>query len=130
MLILHDPDAPLKDGFTHWLLYNIPPNVRSLNENTSKEDVPEIAEHRVQGRNSEGTLGYTGPCPPSGVQRYFARFYALRTMLALRPGADTKHVQRTMEHKIIQEAGLMGTYEKNLRRESRHSILVGHPIDP
>lgn len=112
VLILHDPDALLKDGFTHWLLYNIPPNVRGLNENTSKEDVPEIAKHGVQGRNSEGTLGYTGPCPPSGVHRYFARFYALKQMLNLPPGADTKDVQRAMEHEIIEEAELMGTYEK------------------
>lgn len=74
--------------------------------------MPEIAAHGFQGRNSQGMLGYTGPCPPSGVHRYFARFYALRSVLDLPPGADTKEVQRTMEHEIIEEAELMGTYEK------------------
>lgn len=34
------------------------------------------------------------------------------TMLDPPPGADTKEVQRTMEHEIIEEAELMGTYEK------------------
>lgn len=112
VLILHDPDAPMKDGFTHWLLYNIPANVKGINENISKEGAPEIAQYGFQGKNSEGTLGYAGPCPPSGVHRYFARFYALKRMLDLPPGADTKQVQRAMEREIIEEAELMGTYEK------------------
>src|SRR5207253_10395562 len=30
VLILHDPDAPMADGFTHWVFYNIPPNISRL----------------------------------------------------------------------------------------------------
>jgi phosphatidylethanolamine-binding protein (PEBP) family uncharacterized protein len=37
VLILHDPDAPRNDGFTHWLLYNIPPNITRISENLSKQ---------------------------------------------------------------------------------------------
>jgi hypothetical protein len=109
VLIIHDPDAPKKDGFTHWLLYNIPPNVRGLREDVPKE--PEVPGTGVQGRNTEGKFGYTGPCPPSGSHRYFARLYALRKKLALDPGADAKEVQSAMEGIVIEQTELMGTYE-------------------
>ncbi len=29
---MHDPDAPLVDGFTHWVLYNIPGDTTELAE--------------------------------------------------------------------------------------------------
>ena len=31
-LICHDPDAPLPDGFTHWVVYGIPAEVTKLAE--------------------------------------------------------------------------------------------------
>ena len=31
-LICHDPDAPLPQGFTHWLIYNIAPTVNQIAE--------------------------------------------------------------------------------------------------
>ena len=30
VLIVHDPDAPKANGFTHWVLYNIPPNLTRI----------------------------------------------------------------------------------------------------
>jgi Raf kinase inhibitor-like YbhB/YbcL family protein len=33
VLILHDPDAPRRNGFTHWALYDIPPTISRLREN-------------------------------------------------------------------------------------------------
>lgn len=49
---------------------------------------------------------------PSGTHRYFARLYALRTELALEPGATYPEVIAAMRQ-IIEEAELMGTYAKN-----------------
>ena len=46
-----------------------------------------VADSGLQGKNDSGKLGYTGPCPPSGRHRYFARLYALRQQLDLPPGA-------------------------------------------
>jgi Raf kinase inhibitor-like YbhB/YbcL family protein len=109
-LILHDPDAPKKDGFYHWVIYNIPPNVTTLREDFPKE--PHVDGKGEQGRNTQGQIGYVGPCPPSGNHRYFARLYALRKPVNVPPGADAREVQSAMEHDIIEQTELMGTYEK------------------
>ena len=109
-LILHDPDAPKKGGFTHWVVYNIPAGVNHIPENvTHNADVPGIG---FQGINDSGKIGYMGPCPPSGTHRYFARLYALRSELQLGPNATYAQVLEAMRDKIIEEAELMGTYAK------------------
>ena len=109
-LILHDPDAPRANGFTHWVIYNIPANVAAIEPNVPKE--PVVNGLGVQGKNDGGKFGYMGPCPPSGTHRYFARLYALRDQLDLKPGASHHDVIAAMEGKIIGQAELMGTYAK------------------
>ena len=110
VLILHDPDAPRANGFTHWVAYNIPANVTKLPENAPKQG--RIDGLGMQGKNDGGRLGYVGPCPPSGTHRYFARLYALNAKLALEPGATHEQVSAAMEPHVIDECELMGTYTK------------------
>lgn len=110
VLILHDPDAPRDDGFTHWLLYDIPPTVTHIPEDISQQ--APVAESGLQGKNDSGKLGYTGPCPPSGRHRYFARLYALRKKLDLPPGATPTEVKLALEGKVIEQTELMGTFAK------------------
>lgn len=108
-LVLHDPDAPRAGGFTHWLLYNIPANVQRLNEKMpKKERLPE----GMQGKNDAGKTGYMGPCPPSGMHRYFARIFALDAELKLPPGATHSQLDAAMRGHVLAEAELMGTYMK------------------
>jgi Raf kinase inhibitor-like YbhB/YbcL family protein len=110
VLILHDPDAPRRNGFTHWLLYDIPATI-----NRVREHVPtaaQLADAGVQGRNDSGEIGYTGPCPPSGRHRYFARLYALREKLGLPAGATAAEVQIALDGKVIEQTELMATYQK------------------
>ncbi|HTU36135.1 MAG TPA: YbhB/YbcL family Raf kinase inhibitor-like protein [Candidatus Acidoferrum sp.] len=108
-LILHDPDAPRHDGFFHWLVYNIPPSVTVIRENVPKME-EQIDGLGTQGKNDSGTIGYTGPCPPSGSHRYFARLHALREELHLAPGATGRQVRAAMEGLEIEQAETMGTY--------------------
>ena len=110
VLILHDPDAPAKNGFTHWVVFNIPSNVNHIDENVSPH--PSIQWLGQQGKNDSGKVGYMGPCPPSGKHRYYARLYALRAELELKPNATYADVIAAMQGKIIEEAELMGTYAK------------------
>jgi Raf kinase inhibitor-like YbhB/YbcL family protein len=109
-LILHDPDAPRAGGFTHWVVYDIDPSLRQIDENTPREEKP--TGIGLQGKNDSGKIGYMGPCPPSGTHRYIARLFALDTELNLKPGAAHHEVESAMEGHILEKAALMGTYAK------------------
>jgi len=111
VLIMHDPDAPRANGFTHWVLYNIPGSLDRIPENLSKE--PNASGVGTQGRNDSGSIGYMGPCPPSGTHRYFTRLYALRSHIELKPGATQHEVLEAIQGHVIEETELMGTYAKS-----------------
>jgi Raf kinase inhibitor-like YbhB/YbcL family protein len=111
-LILHDPDAPREGGFTHWVVYDIDPSLRQIDENTPKQE--KFAGIGIQGSNDSGKIGYMGPCPPSGQHRYVARLFALDTELNLRPGASHHEVESAMQGHILEKAALMGTYARKV----------------
>lgn len=110
VLIVHDPDAPKANGFTHWVLYNIPPELTRIDENVSKQAA--VTAMGTQGKNDAGRIGYVGPCPPSGTHRYFARLYALREKLNLEPGASHEDVKTAINQYLIEQTEVMATYAK------------------
>ena len=113
-LVIHDPDAPRRDGFAHWVLYNIPPEIATIEPNVPRSG--EVKGLGVQGRNDSGAIGYTGPCPPAGTHRYVARLYALRDKLDLPAGATYAELIAEMSNKIIEQAELMGTYARHSQK--------------
>jgi hypothetical protein len=66
----------------------------------------------VPGKNSWGKTGYGGPCPPSGVHRYYFKIYALDAVLDLAAGSNKASLLQAMKGHILGEASLMGTYQK------------------
>ncbi len=108
-LISDDPDAPA-GTWVHWILYNIPEDVRVLPEAIPPEaELPDGSRH---GENSFGRLDYGGPCPPSGTHRYYFKLYALDIILDLGPGVDKETLLQAMEGHILGETELMGTYTR------------------
>lgn len=108
-LIMDDPDAPV-GTWDHWVLFDIPADVRSLPEGVPPDaEPPQGGRH---GQNSWRRLGYGGPCPPGGTHRYFFRLYALDTTLDLPSGATKGDVLQAMEGHILGQAELMGTYSR------------------
>ena len=103
-LVVEDPDAP-SGLWVHWVMWNIPPEIREIREHT----VPMGAE---EGYNTRGKSGYDGPCPPSGTHRYFFRLFALDTKLKLAEDSDKEMLERAMETHILATAELMGTYSR------------------
>jgi hypothetical protein len=101
-LIMEDPDAPLRT-FVHWIAWNIP---------AEKREISEGEQLSWQGKNDFGNQSYGGPCPPSGMHRYFFRLYALDAELELRAGATKKELQAAMKGHVIAETALMGTYKR------------------
>lgn len=108
-LVMDDPDAP--SGFVHWVLYNIPASVDSLPEAVPKRDA--LEDGSLQGRNSANSIGYRGPCPPSGTHRYYFRLYALDVkLLRLSAGATKQQLLTAMQGHILAQAELMAPYAR------------------
>jgi Raf kinase inhibitor-like YbhB/YbcL family protein len=103
-LIIDDPDAPL-GTFTHWMVWNIKPNITEIPEHS----VPEFA---VQGINSWGGESYRGPCPPSGEHRYITTLYALDSGFGTPANKTREDINRAIKGHIIGEARLMGKYKR------------------
>lgn len=108
-LIMDDPDAPM-GTFVHWVVYNLPASSGGL-----PEAVPagtKLADGTMQGSNSAGKTGYTGPCPPLGTHRYFFKLYALDVVLELGPGANKEQLLKAMEGHTLSQGELMGTFKQ------------------
>ena len=109
-LILDDPDAP-GGVFTHWLLFNLPVNLRQLGESIPAQE--RLQNGALQGKNDFDRIGYGGPCPPRGpAHRYRFTLYALDEMLGAKPGASKKQVLDAMKGRILAQGQLAGTYQR------------------
>ena len=100
-LIVDDPDAPI-GTWVHWVVWNIA-LVSEINEDTVPGE---------QGINDFKKQAYGGPCPPSGIHRYFFKLYALDTKLELSSSATKKDLEDAMKGHIIEQTQLVGTYSK------------------
>lgn len=110
-LICEDPRGPEGEPFALWLVYNIPPTVRSIPENLSKLPLPPELPGAAQGVNDTGTFGYEGPAPPRGhpPHRYGFTLYALDKILSMEPGARADTLRGAMQGHILANGRLVGT---------------------
>lgn len=109
VLIMDDPDVPeyvrKEKMYDHWIVFNIPPSTTKIAENSQPQGTP--------GKNTDGGVGYIGPCPPDREHRYFFKLYALNCDLVHLPkGAAKRDVEQAMQGHILDKTQLMGRYEK------------------
>lgn len=98
-VILHDPDAPLPNGFTHWVVYGIDPAT------------VDVSAGRL-GPNGIGEAAYSGPQPPygHGTHHYYFWVYAMN-----RPVEGSPTREEFLEQyadAIIEQNRLVGTYQR------------------
>jgi Raf kinase inhibitor-like YbhB/YbcL family protein len=105
-LIMDDPDAR---NFTHWVLFNLPPNLRELPQGLPRAN--HLENGAIHGKGFGGNH-YGGPCPPRNAHTYRLVLYALDTMLDLAAGASKENVLKAMEGHILAVATLTGRYER------------------
>lgn len=105
-LVMHDPDAPMPGGFTHWVAWNISPAIALIKE----ESVPPGAD---EGMNTRGH-GYTGPYPPPGAPHHYEFYlYALDAALDLPTETTGKaELEAAMKGHVLEEAKLVGLYAR------------------
>lgn len=103
-VVCHDPDAPLVDGWTHWVAYGIAGDAEGL---------PEGVEGLKEGPNTGGEDGYNGPAPPPdhGNHHYYFWVYALDEDLDLEPGLDRRQLLEAIEDNVLEQTRLVGTYK-------------------
>ena len=105
-VVCHDPDAPLVDGFTHWVAYGI---------DGTAEGLPEGVTDVTEGPNDAGNQGYNGPAPPPGhgPHHYYFWVYALREDPDLEPGLSRRELLDAIEDLVIEQARFVGTYKND-----------------
>ncbi len=102
-LTVTDPDAP-EGTWTHWVIYNIPPNTNEIIENTNPG---------TEGLSDFGKYTYGGPCPPDDkLHHYVFRAYALNNILNINEGPSITEVEKALQGHIVAKAELTGTYQK------------------
>jgi Raf kinase inhibitor-like YbhB/YbcL family protein len=110
-LICDDPDAPRKEPWVHWVLFNLPADKHELPDAVPRDG--NLADGARQGTNDFGNLGYGGPAPPAGKpHRYFFKLYALDTQLDLPMGATKAQLEQALRGHIHAEGRLIGTYSR------------------
>jgi Raf kinase inhibitor-like YbhB/YbcL family protein len=107
-VLMLDPEAVFGFGLSHWIAYDIPPNVNSLAEG-------EGTKRFMKGKNYRGFNGYWGVCPPVGD----APHHYLFTVMAMDVSVGVLQDDLTrdaflaaVKGKSIGAAGLVGLYAR------------------
>jgi len=113
-VIIDDPDARTPRPFVHWLIYNIPPDTKSLDSGLPTKPKLDLPRGALQGTNSRQSVGYFGPRPPQGdpPHHYHIKVFALNQELKLDPGADEPALTKAMEGHLLGQGELTGTVQK------------------
>lgn len=104
-IVFDDQDAP-GGTWVHWLAWNIDPKTKEIKEGQTPENA-------IEGYTSFESNGYGGPCPHSGIHRYFFRIYALDAMLEIHPNSDKTLLEMAMKDHVVDQATLFATYSRN-----------------
>jgi Raf kinase inhibitor-like YbhB/YbcL family protein len=100
-VIVHDPDAPMPHGFTHWVRYGIPAVDGDIALGVGRD-----------GPNSTGRPGWYGPQPPvgHGDHHYYFWVYALRAAVEGEPTREG-FLERSAPD-IVAQARLVGLFSR------------------
>ena len=104
-LTLTDDDAP---GHDHWLVV-LPVTTSELAEGRLPVDA-------VVGQGTR-SLGYEGPCPPSGTHHYVFTLFALDAVPRLAEGFTRAEFDTATAGHVIHATTLRGSHRPGLRHE-------------
>jgi len=115
-LTCFDPDAPTGSGFWHWLVVNIPPNVKELPLGAGDPKAPRLPAGALQTRTDYGMAGYGGPCPPAGdhPHRYLFTIFAVGVeKLNATPDTSAAVIGFQLHFNTLEKAAIMGLYKRS-----------------
>jgi Raf kinase inhibitor-like YbhB/YbcL family protein len=114
-LTVFDPDARNGVGWWHWIVYNIPADTAHLATGAGAPSGDLMPSQATQGRNDFQTVGYGGPCPPSGdsAHHYHFTLYALDAELTgLSPLSSGPTLVAALHGHIVGKAELTGVFAR------------------
>lgn len=94
------------EDYTHWVITGLKPSAGGIKEG-------EVPLGAVQAKNSKGTIGYTGPCPPKGTtHNYLFEVDALDSRISLPNGTDADTMLQAVGSATIQSASTSGNFTR------------------
>jgi Raf kinase inhibitor-like YbhB/YbcL family protein len=108
-----DPDAPTPSGFWHWVLVDLPADIRSLDTGAGAEGAV-LPGNAFMCRNDAGTKAFMGAAPPAGdqVHRYFFVVHAVKEpTLGVDSDMSAAVVSFNLAFKSLGRAIVHGTYQ-------------------
>jgi len=105
VLIVDDMDTP-QGVWVHWLVYNIPPDIQNILENS-------MPIGSQVGKNSFGNKEYAGPCPLYGEHRYIFKLYAIDHYIVLPESPDRQEIINEINGHVLAESVTTGIYTRN-----------------
>lgn len=110
VILAEDSGVDRHDPIVHWVIYNIPSNITSLDQNIPTQAHLEMGAE--QGKNVRGVAGYVGPKPPAGqTHPYHFEIFALNTRLNLDPAkADRQAVVNAMKGSVLASGEIIANY--------------------
>lgn len=112
---IFDTDAPTGSGWWHWLIFDIPANVKELKSGAGNVSLKIAPAGAIQSITDFKIFGYGGPCPPEGSKphKYIVTIYALKKdKLGLDKTANPALVGFSLEQNAIAKASLVFYYKR------------------
>ena len=110
---IHDIDASINNGWWHWVVFNIPRNVRTIKKGASNLKL--LPYGAKEGRNDYGFIGYGGACPPKKerAHRYVTTLYALDvSKLHIEKGATPFEIYQAIKKHTIAKSVIVSRYRR------------------
>ena len=127
-LLMEDPDAP-GGSWVHWLLFNIPPQLRALPAGLERSaELPNGARHgSCWGVGRFERIGYQGPQPPPGrAHRYVFELLALKRPLPLNSGCTVFELRAACDGQVLARTQLTGLYASAAPPPTPSTGVLGH----
>jgi len=112
---MYDPDAPTGSGWWHWVIFDIPSDVKELKQNAGNVELNLAPKGAIQSMTDFGKPGYGGPCPPEGhgFHQYIITVYALKTdKLNLGANSSPAMVGYYLNANILGKASIIMYYKR------------------
>ena len=108
VIIMEAIDADFNPIKTHWMIWNVSPNIGKIGENS-------IPMGACAGINDFWQVGYVGPCPPPGVKEMFSfSCFALDRALNVSLSITPFDLKKAVEQHLVTFDSLEGYYIRKL----------------